>query len=124
LSAKGGQRRQGGSKQTPRQSSSAGEETLALHLRSVKSPPFVREFKFHPVRRWRFDFAFPEQMVAVEVEGGAWNGGRHTRGSGFTADCEKYNAAALLGWRVFRFTVKQVESGEAIKTLEVALAPR
>jgi hypothetical protein len=55
-------------------------------------------------RRWRFDFAWPEQLVAVELEGGIWTGGAHTRGKHYQSDCEKYNAAALRGWRVLRYT--------------------
>ena len=73
-----------------------------------KLPPAVQEFKFNPDRRWRFDFAWPEQKVAVEIEGGVWSGGRHTRGAGFIGDCEKYNAAVLSGWRIFRFTSKHI----------------
>jgi very-short-patch-repair endonuclease len=60
------------------------------------------EYRFHPVRRWRFDMAFPEPKVAVEIEGGVWTGGRHVRGKGFRKDCEKYNTAAAMGWRVLR----------------------
>ena len=60
------------------------------------------EFRFHPVRRWRFDFAHPEKRVAVEIEGGVFIRGRHNRPSGFIADCEKYNEAVKLGWRVLR----------------------
>jgi very-short-patch-repair endonuclease len=59
----------------------------------------VREYQFHPTRRWRFDFASPSLMVAVEIEGR----GRHQTIAGVRADCEKYNTAAALGWRVFRF---------------------
>lgn len=77
---------------------------------------YVREYKFHPVRKWRFDFAFAD-MVAVEIEGGIWTRGRHTRGSGFIKDCEKYNTAAALGWRVFRFPSGMVEDGSAIQFL-------
>jgi hypothetical protein len=62
----------------------------------------VAEHKFHPDRRWRFDYAWPSILVALEVEGGVWSGGRHTRGSGFLRDMEKYNAAAGLGWRIVR----------------------
>jgi len=62
------------------------------------------EYKFHPKRRWRFDFAFPLIKIAVEIEGGVWSGGRHTRGAGFIKDMEKYNAAVLLGWRVLRYS--------------------
>lgn len=64
----------------------------------------VRELRFHPVRRWRFDYAIPDHKIAVEVEGGVWTQGRHTRPRGFLGDMEKYNAAAALGWRVLRVT--------------------
>ena len=64
----------------------------------------VREYRFHPVRKWRFDYALPSCMVAVEVEGGVWTKGRHINPKGFLADIEKYNAATAMGWRVFRVT--------------------
>lgn len=89
------------------------EETFALHCQAHGLRP-VREYKFHSVREWRFDFAFPDRRIAVECEGGVWTGGRHTRGSGFVADAEKYNAAAALGWFVFRFDGKAIKSGKAI----------
>jgi very-short-patch-repair endonuclease len=92
---------------------SQGEETFALHCRVAGLAP-EREHKFHPVRRWKFDFAFPEKMLAVEVEGGTWNMGRHTRGSGYVKDLEKYNAATILGWRVLRYSTEMVISGIAI----------
>lgn len=76
-------------------------------------PAPVTEHRFASPRRWRFDFAWPEQMVAVELEGGVWTGGRHTRGAGFEADCEKYNEAFALGWRVFRLTGKMLEQDPA-----------
>ncbi|MCK4815094.1 hypothetical protein KA005_04930, partial [bacterium] len=75
---------------------------------------YAREYKFHPVRKWRFDFALKDR-VAVEIEGGIWAQGRHTRGSGFIKDAEKYNTAAAMGWRVFRFPSDMVEDGSAIK---------
>ena len=64
----------------------------------------VKEYKFHPKRRWRFDYAIPEHKIALEVEGGVWTGGRHIRAQGFLGDMEKYNTATLMGWRVFRTT--------------------
>lgn len=64
----------------------------------------VSEYRFAPPRRWRFDFAWPDHRLAVELEGGVWTGGRHTRASGYIADCDKYNAAVLAGWRVLRYT--------------------
>lgn len=63
-----------------------------------------REFRFDLVRMWRFDFAWPKHGVAVELEGGIFASGRHTRGMGFVQDCEKYNAAVRQGWRVLRYT--------------------
>ena len=78
---------------------------------------YTTEYKFNPVRKWRFDFAFME-WIAVEIEGGIWTQGRHTRGSGFVKDAEKYNTAAALGWRVFRFPSGMVEDGSAIKFLK------
>lgn len=96
---------------------SVGEETLALHLRAA-GISFRREYRFHPDRRWRFDFLIGE-WLAVEVEG-APGSGRHTTYKGFTADCEKYNAAALMGFRLLRFTSKQVQSGYALETILAA----
>ena len=91
---------------------SKGEETLALLLRHYKIP-FHREFRFHKTRRWRFDFVigdFPSMIkIAIEVEGGIYSNGRHTRGSGYSADLIKYNTALLGGWRVLRYTTKQID---------------
>ncbi len=72
------------------------------------------EYRFYPTRRWRFDFAWARQQVAVEIEGGVYTRGRHVRGKGFTADCEKYNAASEMGWRVFRYPSSMIEDGTAI----------
>ena len=63
-----------------------------------------REYRFAPGRRYAFDFAWAESRVALELEGGTYTNGRHVRGSGYRHDCEKYNLAASLGWRVFRAT--------------------
>lgn len=66
---------------------------------------FIKERMFHPSRKWRFDYACPRYKLAVEIEGGAFipGGGRHNRGQGFINDCEKYNAAVVLGWKLFRY---------------------
>lgn len=64
----------------------------------------VCEHQFHTERRWRFDYAIPSAMVAIEVEGGIYTKGRHTRGKGFEADIEKYNTAESMGWHVLRVT--------------------
>ena len=100
---------------------SEGEETLALHIRCEKLPEPVREYKFAPDRKWRFDFAWPDRILAVECEGGMWSNGRHTRGSGAIGDMEKYNRAAILGWRVLRYTTEQIRSGAAIKEIKEVL---
>ena len=101
---------------------SALEELFALQLRAAQlGQGLRREHAFHPTRRWRFDFAWPADKVAVEVEGGHWTGGRHVRGCGFEADCEKYLEAMVLGWRVLRVTGALVKSGRALAALESML---
>lgn len=78
----------------------------------------VREHKFHPSRKWRFDFAHLATKTAIEIEGGTWNGGRHTRGSGYSKDCEKYNEAAKLGWCVLRYTADKINSRCVFEVLD------
>jgi len=80
----------------------------ALEVRGLPRPE--REWKFDAKRRWRFDYAWAQQMIALEVEGGVWTGGRHTRGAGFLKDIEKYNRAAALGWRLLRVTPDKLVS--------------
>ena len=81
-----------------------------------------REHRFHPTRRWRFDLAWPDKKVAVEVDGGAFISGRHARGAGIRSDCEKFSEAAAMGWRVLRVLPEHVESGQALGWIERALA--
>lgn len=90
------------------------ENMLLFQIRASQLPEPVREFRFYEKRRWRTDFAWPDRRLLVEVEGGHWTGGRHTRGSGFDADCEKYAEASLLGWRVIRVTSTHIKSGQAL----------
>lgn len=75
---------------------------FTLACQGAGIPRAQTEFTFHPTRKWRFDYAWPEFRLALEVEGGAWTNGRHTRGSGFVRDLEKYSEAAALGWRIIR----------------------
>lgn len=92
---------------------SKGEEAFFLHCRAERLTP-EREYHFHPERKWRFDFAFPEEKIAIEIEGGIFSGGAHTRGGKFIKDAEKYNSAAVMGWRVLRYFTDQAVRGDAI----------
>lgn len=104
-------------------SSSSLEQHFLIQIRADKLPMPEREYRFHERRQWRFDFAWPDHNppVAVEIEGGIWTGGRHTRGLGFEADCEKYNQAAEMGWTVLRFTPRYIRSGEALEQVRRVL---
>lgn len=116
------------------------EETLDLHIRAAKlTDGMEREYRFAAIacggtgkglrarldaaelKDWRLDFAWPEKKLAVEVEGGVYSGGRHTRGVGFEEDAHKYNVLTLLGWRLLRFTGRAIQSGVALQSIEVAL---
>lgn len=100
---------------------SDAELALATLCKYAGLPAPVREYQFAaPQRKWRFDLAWPDRMIAVEVDGGSWIGGRHTSGSGFEKDMEKSNHAQLLGWTVLRFTPRMVEEGTALEFIEEA----
>jgi very-short-patch-repair endonuclease len=66
---------------------------------------------------WRFDFADIENKIAVELEGGIWIQGRHTRGAGFMEDAKKYNRANILGWTVMRYTHFEIRTSQAVHEL-------
>lgn len=82
----------------------------------------IKEHKFHPVRRWRFDYAIPTAKIAIEVEGGVWTGGRHTSPKGFLNDMEKYNTAAIMGWRLLRTTPDRLCSNETLQMVRDIIA--
>lgn len=110
--------------QTPaRGRASPLELELAGHL-AVMQLHAEQQYRFHPERKWRFDFAFVDELVAVELDGGifaAENGqvaGKHARGVGRLKDYEKRNAAAELGWLVLCYGPPQVRSGEAALQVE------
>jgi very-short-patch-repair endonuclease len=100
------------------------ENLFEFQLRALKFEPGIRQFQFHPVRRWRFDFAWPHFRLCAEIEGGVFVHGAHTRGKHFTEDCEKYNMATLLGWQVYRFTSGMVKDGSAILLFRDAIKAR
>ena len=85
-------------------------------------PEPIREYEFHPDRDWRFDFAFPDKLIAIELEGGVHSGGRHVRGTGYVNDLEKYNEAVMLGWRLLRYeSVKPAYIEQIKKALDQPL---
>jgi len=81
-------------------------------------PDPIREYKFHIIRRWRFDFAYSNIKLAIELEGGLWQNGRHNRATGYIKDMEKYNAAVELGWGVLRYQPKNVDYEQIKRILE------
>lgn len=91
---------------------SALERSFDFYAKVYHLPSGESEHHFAKAagRAYRFDRAWPEQGVAVELEGGVYSGGRHVRGKGFEGDCEKYNLAEELGWKLFRFTGRQLRS--------------
>lgn len=80
-------------------------------------PPPEAEYRFHPTRRWRWDYCWPDEMIAIEIQGGTWSQGRHTRGAGYANDVEKLNEGVLHGWRVLWFTTEMIEDGSAVAML-------
>ncbi len=91
------------------------------------------EYKFHPERRWRFDFAWPDWRVsngkesdpygglALEVQGGIWSMGRHNRGAAMLKEWEKLNEAAAMGWRVLYFQPSDLCLIETVETIKRCL---
>jgi len=78
------------------------------------------EFKFHPTRKWRFDFLFPNK-VALEVQGGLFSGGRHSRGASLLKEHEKLNNAAVLGYRVLYTIPQMLCMQETLDTIREAI---
>jgi very-short-patch-repair endonuclease len=98
---------------------------LPLHTQIALAglPAPETEYRFHPTRKWRFDYAWPDLKLrlACEVDGAIWTQGRHARGAGIEADAVKYSEAAIAGWRVMRVTTGMVKSGQALSLIERAL---
>ena len=94
--------------------------TFLLHQRI--GVECVREYRFHPTRQWRFDYAIPDLRIAIEIDGGIWINGRHNRASGYLGDMEKFNAAATLGWVVLKFTPQEQYTAKALDLITQAIA--
>lgn len=97
------------------------ELALFENIRQAGLPIPHTEYRGIPGRKFRFDGAWPELMICYEVEGGQWIRGRHQRPIGYEKDCEKYNLAALEGWKVLRFTPAMIDDGRALATIEEAI---
>lgn len=115
------------------------DDAFVKLLKSHGVPEPTREFQFArgetPPRKWAFDFAWPDEWhshgtyagnmngpsVAVEIEGGIWNDGAHSRGKHWLSDAEKYNTAAILGWKVLRITPDQMQDLSTIDLIKRAL---
>lgn len=89
---------------------------IDLLIASFNLPAPCREYRFCE-RRWRFDYAWVEKRLALEIEGGGWVNGRHHRPKGYEADLEKYNRATVLGWRVIRATPQMMKRGDVDQML-------
>lgn len=87
-------------------------------LKQIINKEVIPEYRFHPTRKWRFDYAIPEFKIAIEIDGGVFIQGRHNRGSGYVKDMEKFNEAAILGWRILRFTPQQIKKEQWIETIK------
>lgn len=90
---------------------------LDKHLKEL-GLEFEHEWRITEKRRWRADYAITNrmkngQMILLEIEGGIWSRGRHTRGKGYQADLNKYNCAAMAGYSVLRFSTEDVMRGRA-----------
>tara|TARA_R110000824_G_scaffold28704_1_gene96225 strand:- start:147 stop:470 length:324 start_codon:yes stop_codon:yes gene_type:complete len=81
----------------------------------------VAEHRFDEVRRWRFDWSWPDHRVALEQHGGVWIAGRHSGGAGQIRDFEKFSEAAAQGWRIIHVTPQQLESDRTIDWLRRSL---
>jgi hypothetical protein len=101
-------------------------EKLLEELGLEKSWGYVAtEYVFLPGRKFRFDYAWPQRFIissgtkplALEVEGGIWTRGRHTRCQGFLGDMEKYNEAVIAGWDLIRCTPSQCADGSILEVL-------
>jgi very-short-patch-repair endonuclease len=95
------------------------EDAFIGLVRIHKLPKPESQYKFHPERGWKSDFAYPSHRLLIEIEGGIWRrgGGAHSHPSNILRDIEKYNAAALLGFYVLRFSDREIKDQSCIETV-------
>ena len=80
-------------------------------------PAPVFEHRFHHTRKWRLDIAWPDHKLAVEVQGGIFIQGRHSRGAAMLKEWEKLNALVVMRWRVMYCQPKDVCTIEFVTRL-------
>lgn len=97
------------------------EEALAYQIRCLGLPTPEREFKAIPHRKYRWDFAWPEARLLVEVQGGVFGRGGHSTGIGITRDADKLNNATLHAWRSLVFTSVHIKDGSAVELIKEVL---
>ena len=97
------------------------ERAFLANLAAAGVPVPIPEHRFHSARKWRFDYAWPDVGLALEVDGGIWVQGRHSRGSGQVKEMEKFNAAAVDGWRILRVTPKALADPETAALVRRAI---
>lgn len=102
-------------------------DRFLLQIVAARLPRPAAEYHFalhvdgKPTRQWRFDFAWPRHLAAVEIQGGTWTGGRHGTGVGIEQDAEKLNAAQAIGWSVALVTSKMIASGDGLTIVRILL---
>jgi len=102
-------------------SASELENTFAAQLDAVGLDGYVREYQAIPGRRFRFDFCWVKERLAVEIQGGTYSRGAHARPLGIKRDYEKGNLAVQFGWKVLQFDADMVKSGQALEFTEKML---
>lgn len=101
--------------------SSYNPKIVAAFLADQGLPKPEWEFRFHPERKWRFDLCFVEHKLAIEIQGGLWTRGRHTRGAALLKEYEKLNAAAALSWRILFVTPDQLCTQSTVSLIKQCL---
>lgn len=84
----------------PKGGTVVGDRLFLAILKQQGLPAPTPEYQFHPTRRWRWDWCWPDHKLALEVQGGIWAKGAHSSGVGIQRDIEKFSEGAALGWRL------------------------
>lgn len=88
--------------------------------RAAGLPDPVPEYRWHPVRKYRADYALVLERVLIEYDGGLFVNGGHSRGKARLYDMAKDRQATLLGWRTLRYGVG--EMAQTVADLRILLA--